>query len=996
MKTPLPRVSRRGRVAAGVVVVLIVLYTLLSWAVRIWTDWLWYQEVQYTEVFSTTFRTRALLFGIFGGLMAAWLAGNLYLAYRLRPMLRPNSPEQLNLDRYRMRVTPRIGLYTWLAAGFIGLITGLSAQGRWQQWLLFWNSQDFGREDPEFGMDVGFYVFEYPFWRFLLGMAFTAVVIGVLGALFMHYLYGGVRLQGAGDRMTTAARAHLSALVGLFVLFKAVAYFLDRYGLLLGYNEGLGLAGAGYTDINALLPAKEILVWITIIAAVSVLVFANAVVRNLVWPGVALALVAVSAIAIGGVYPWSVQTFEVRPNIRDREAEYISRTIDATRYSYDIQDTIIRENYPVTNTVPPADLDKNLAARDSVRLLDPSVVPETYSRLQQVRGFYEFNDKLDVDRYRQPDGTVRDYVVGVRELEPDDLSGSQLNWQNRHTIYTHGYGFVAAPANDPCGTRPRFVSGFLSDESGSGSQETAECVERSPIFAVERPQIYYGELVSDYSIVGKASSAVQDREFDRPAASGGESEQVRNTYDGKGGVPVNTLSRRMLYGWHYGEWNFLLSDVLNENSKVLYVRDPRDRVQKVAPFLTLDGDPYPAVVGGRVVWIVDGYTTASSYPYSEPVNLEDAASDALTGTGTAAQVRRNVNYIRNSVKAVVDAYDGAVTLYEWDNKDPVLRAWDKVYGGLVRPKESIPAELKAHFRYPEDMFKVQRDLLARFHVSDPNEFFSADDFWQVPKDPTEQDGEGKQPPFYLLADLSKTHQGQPTFQLTSAMNANKRQNLSALISGYYDGDKPRLLVLELPVDTVDGPLLVQQQIRSFGAKDISDFQRSQTVVFGNLLTLPVGGGLLYAEPLYLKSKHQDAYPTLQRVLLVYGGCTAFEPTLREALTALSERRNCSGESPDGDGEAPPVVPTPSPDGSPGGTPPDTSDPDVARAVDNLQKAIADLRAAQRSGDFEAYGKALEALEKAAREFEKATGTRAPVTTPPPSPTGSPATASPGG
>jgi len=993
MKAPLPRVSRRGRVAAGVVVVLIALYTLLSWVVRIWTDWLWYEEVQYTEVFGTTFRTRALLFGLFGGLMALWLAGNLYLAYRLRPVLRPNSPEQLNLDRYRMRITPRIGLYIGIAAGFIGLITGLSAQGRWQQWLLFWNSEQFDRDDPQFGLDVGFYVFEYPFWRFLLGMAFTAVVIGVLGALFMHYLYGGVRLQGAGDRMTTAARAHLSALVGLFVLLKAVAYFLDRYGLLLAYNEGVDLAGAGYTDINALLPAKEILVWITIIAAVSVLVFANAVVRNLVWPGVALALVAVSAIAIGGVYPWSVQTFEVKPNIRDREAEYISRTIEATRYAYGIQDSIIRESYPVTNTVPPADLDDNAATTDSIRLLDPSVVPETYSRLQQVRGFYEFNEKLDVDRYRQPDGTVRDYVVGVRELEPNDLSGSQLNWQNRHTIYTHGYGFVAAPANDPCGTRPRFVSGFLGEEATSGGGETAECAERSPVFTVERPQIYYGELVSDYSIVGKAPGGV-DREFDRPAASGGESEQVRNTYQGDGGVPVNTLSRRLLYGWHYGEWNFLLSDVLNENSKVLYVRDPRDRVQKVAPFLTLDGDPYPAVVGRRVVWIVDGYTTAASYPYSDPVNLEDAASDALTGTGNAAQVRRNVNYIRNSVKATVDAYDGTVTLYEWDSTDPVLRAWNRVFGGdLIKPKSAIKPELKEHFRYPEDMFKVQRELLARFHVSDPNEFFSADDFWQVPKDPTQQDSESRQPPFYLMADLSPRHQGQPTFQLTSAMNANKRQNLSALISGYYDNDEPRLLVLELPVDTVDGPFLVYQQIRSFGAKDISDFQRSQTVVFGNLLTLPVGGGLLYAEPLYLKSKHPDAYPTLQRVLLVYGGCTAFEPTLREALTALAERRNCSGDG-ESDGGRPPATPTPGPDGS--ATPsPDTTDPGVDQAVKNLQKAIADLRAAQRSGDFEAYGKALQALEKAVKEFEKATGTRAPVTPPPSSPGGSPAP-SPGG
>jgi len=984
MKTPVPRVSRRGRVALGVVVALIVIYTLLSWMVRIWTDWLWFSEVHYTQVFAVQFRTRALLFGLFGGLMGLWLAGHLYLAYRLRPVLRPNSPEQLNLDRYRMRVTPRLGLYIGLAAGFIGLITGLSAQSRWQQWLLFWNADDFGRTDPQFNLDVGFYMFEYPFWRFILGMAFTAVVIGVLGALFVHYLYGGVRLQGAGDRMTTAARAHLSALVGLFVLLKAIAYFLDRYGLLLGYNDGVDLAGAGYTDINALLPAKEILVWITLIAAVAVIVFANAVVRNLVWPGVALALVAVSAIAIGGVYPWSVQTFEVRPNIRDKENKFIDRTIKATRYAYGIEDSIVRESYPVTNTTPPADLDDDAATAASIRLLDPKVLSETYSRLQQVRGFYEFNEKLDVDRYKDADGRTSDYVVGVRELEPADLSGSQLNWQNRHTFYTHGYGFVSAPANDPCGTRPRFVSGFIGDTSTSGDKETAECAERSPIFDVKHPQIYYGELVSDYSIVGRAPGG-GDREFDRPAPSGtgsGNKEQIRNTYDGKGGVPVNSFGRKLLYAWQYGEWNFMLSDALNENSKLLYVRNPRDRVERVAPFLTLDGDPYPAVVDGRIVWIVDGYTTGSTYPYSESVNLEDAASDSLTGTGTAAQAHRNINYIRNSVKAVVDGYDGTVKLYQWDTKDPVLKAWNKVFGGIVKPKSEIPADLASHFRYPEDMFKVQRDTLARFHVSDPNEFFSPDNFWEVPKDPADPRSGNKQPPFYLMANFSDKHQGEPTFQLTSAMKAKGSPRLSALISGYYDAqDRPRLLALQMPVGVVDDPQVVQQQLQSFGAQQISDFQRAQKVIYGNLLALPVAGGMLYAEPLYLKSKEEgEGYPTLQRVLLVYGTCTAFEPTLAEGLAALADRRNCGSE--DNKGEQPST-------GEPsGGKSPSASDPEVAKAVADLKKAIAHLKEAQKSGDFEAYGKALKELDKAIAEYERATGKK-PTGTPSTSPSTSP-------
>ncbi|MGH3731166.1 MAG: UPF0182 family protein, partial [Micromonosporaceae bacterium] len=547
------------------------------------------------------------------------------------------------------------------------------------------------------------------------------------------------------------------------------------------------------------------------------------------------------------------------------------------------------------------------------------------------------------------------------------------------------------PANEPCGEQPRFVSGFLGDPDAEAGGGQPGCAERSPIFAVDRPQVYFGELVADYSIVGKPSGG-RDREFDRPTATGGESEQVNTTYEGKGGVPVGSLSRRALYAWHYGEWNFLLSDVLNDNSKLLYNRDPRDRVEKVAPFLTVDGDPYPAVVDGRVVWIADAYTTASTYPYSEDVNLEDAASDAQTGTGTAAQAQRNINYIRNSVKAVVDAYDGSVKLYEWDSKDPVLKAWDQVFGGLVKPKSSIPTELKEHFRYPEDMFKVQRDLLARFHVTNPNEFFSADDFWEVPKDPINPDSGDNQPPFYLNADLSEKNQGEPTFQLTSAMKAKKGENLRALVSGYYDGDKPRLLTLELPGDATNilGPVLAQQQIQGYPAiaKEISDLQRSREVVFGNLLTLPVAGGLLYAEPLYLKSKAANSYPLLSKVLLAYGSCVAYENTLEAGLESLASRENCS-ETPEGE-EPPPAE-------EPDDQPPDTSDPEVAAAVADLKKALADLKKAQKSGDFEAQGKALADLEKAIDEFERVTGKKAPVKPPSGSPSldGSPGS-SPGG
>ncbi|HET6211702.1 MAG TPA: UPF0182 family protein, partial [Micromonosporaceae bacterium] len=709
MRSPLPRMSRRGRVTVVVLIGVFFFFTLLGWIIDAWTDWLWFDEVNYTQVFTNVLRTRLVLFALFGLGMGLIVGGNLYLAYRLRPLLYPHSPEQHTLERYRMVLSPRIGSWIGLAAGVIGLFAGLSAQGRWQEWMLFSNKQSFGTKDPEFGIDIGFYVFEYPFWRYLLGAALTAMVLSVIGAIAVHYLYGGVRLTGAGDRITAAARAHLTALVAVFVLLKAVAYFLDRRGLVLGSIDiqGPDLTGAGYTATNALLPAKEILAYISIVVAVAIVVFSNAMMRNLVWPGISLALLAISAIAIGGIYPWAVQSFTVNPSLRDKEAPYIGLSIEATRAAYGLNDTHMMQ-YPGTNLVPPAELATDTSIVPNIRLLDPAVVSDTYTQLVQVRGFYHFIDKLDVDRYALT-GTTQDYVVGVREIDYTRLVEAQRNWQNRHTVFTHGYGFVAAPANRTvCLGQPFFVSGLLGEQNPQQSGES--CVATSEQLPVTQPRIYYGERMSEYAIVGKGDAG-RDVEFDRPT---GASDQQYYTYTGSGGVGIGSYWRRLLYAAKYREGNLLLSDAVNDKSKIMYVREPRDRVQKVAPFLTLDGDPYPAVIGGRVMWIIDGYTTAANYPYAQRVNLEQVTDDALTGTGTVRQQRRTINYIRNSVKATVDAYDGTVKLYAFDDRDPVLKAWNKAFGGsLIRPSSEMPPDLTQHLRYPADLFKVQRDLLTR-------------------------------------------------------------------------------------------------------------------------------------------------------------------------------------------------------------------------------------------------------------------------------------------
>jgi uncharacterized protein len=961
MRGPLPSVSRRGKVTIGVVAGALLLLIFLDQIVDLWTDWLWFSEVGYTAVFGGLIRTRIWLFLLFGAGVAAFVAANLYLAFRLRPMMRANSPEQQALERYRMVLSPRIGLWIGLAAGLIGLFAGISGQGHWQQWLLFTNGGPFGIADPVYGADVGFYVFEYPFWRYLLDVGFTATALSVLGALAVHYVYGGVRLQGVGDRMSAGARAHLTALVALFVLLKAVAYFLDRRALLLDFNSGTGLYGAGYTDINAVLPAKEILAYISIVVAVAILVFSNVGTRNLVWAGASLALLGLAAVAIGGIYPAVVQQFTVKPNVRDREAPYIERTIQFTRQGYALTG-VTRSPYSARTLTPPTSLTSDKTVVPTIRLLDPAVVNETYTQFQQIRSFYDFPRKLDVDRY-MVDGHLQDFVVSVREINYQKLQGSQTNWPNRHTVYTHGYGFVAAPANQICDGQPVFVAGLLS-----GSQQSDQCAVRNETIEVQQPRIYYGELAKyeDYVIVGRAPNSDRDLEFDRPA---GDAEELFS-YDGTGGVPVSSLWRRMLYGLHFRDANFLLSDVFNEKSKVIYVRDPRERVKRVAPFLTLDGDPYPAVVGGRVVWILDAYTTSATYPYSQRVDLRETTEDALSGIGTGAvlQARQNINYIRNSVKATVDAYNGTVSLYEFDEADPILKAWNKAFGGkIIKPRSEIPPELEDHFRYPEDLFKVQRDILSKFHVSDPKAFNSAQDFWQVPDDPaTVTSAANKQPPYYLLTQFPGAREAR--FQLTAALTPIERPNLSALLTGVLDGNgRPKLELLELSRDSrIPGPIQAQQNM----ANDSEARQRitllsagqQATVVYANLLSLPYAEGLLYVQPIYVKSSNvANPFPKMSLVLVSYGNTVGFADTLQGAIAELV-RKGGAATSP---GQQPPTQQPPTQ--QPGQQPPAQS-AELSAAIAKIDAALAKLSDAYKTGDFGKIGTATAELDAAIKEY----------------------------
>src|SRR5215218_7060049 len=672
-----PTLSRRAKLVIGAIAVLLVLFTAIGTLTNVYVDYLWFDETGFTEVFWTELRTRLLLFAVAGVATGGLVALAVYLAYRFRPTFRPMSLEQQNLERYRQSVEPRRGLVLTVVGVILGLFAGFTAQGSWETWLQFRNSTQFGKVDPEFGIDLSFFLFEYPFYRMLLNFGFAIVLLSLIGAVVTHYVFGGLRLQTPGQKLTSAARVQLSVLLGLFVALKAVAYWLDRYGLVYS-DRGDVFSGASYTDINALLVPKTILVFVAIVCALAFIVF-----RNFVLPAMALILLLGTSLIIGVAYPAIVQQFVVKPSADQKEAPYIERAIASTREAYGLDgDSVTYLDYAQQTDGEQAnpkdvtaELAKDTETIGNARLLDPNVLSDTFTARQQIRNVYGFPEKLDIDRYTI-DGETRDYVVAVRELNSAGLSENQDTWINRHTVYTHGNGFVAAPANE-------VVAGT---EGGEPNFTTGDLPVRGEILP-EEPRIYYGELIQQggqdvYSVVG-APDGSDPREFDRPE-DGSDEGQLNNTYDGEGGVSIGSFFRQLTFAIYYRERNFLLSGAVNEESKVLYVRDPRDRVEKAAPFLEVDGDPYPAVIDGRVTWVLDGYTTSDAYPYSELRDLGTTAQDSLTGAGTTALPNEQFNYIRNSVKATVDAYDGTVTLYEWDEEDPVLQTYMKAFPGTVK------------------------------------------------------------------------------------------------------------------------------------------------------------------------------------------------------------------------------------------------------------------------------------------------------------------------
>ena len=1002
MATLNPQIGRPPKIVPIIVGVLFVLGTLGPILVGFYTDWLWYGEVQFRGVFNKVILTRLALFFIFGLVAAGavWLASSLTMKGRPSDEAEFFSSSNEQLVEYRRQLTRSTGKFFKVLPIIVGIIAGFLGQQSWRVVQLFLNRTEFGIADQQFGVDYGFYAFTIPMLRLVLGTVSTLLILAFVIALVGHYLVGniviGSNATGEKTKITRYARIQLAVTAGIWMLIQAAGYWLDRYDLLMNKHETF--VGASYTDVNAVLPAKLILMFIAIVVGFSF--FSVIVLKDLRIPAMTTVLMLLSALTIGSAWPAMMERFSVQPNRAEKEQIYIARNIEATRYGYGVTSDnvtykrdwgVIPEDQIKGNTEAEKEAAKetiikeavasDVATVSNIRLLDPEIISPTFTQLQQLKNFYGFPESLAMDRY-EIDGELRDFVVAAREINPNALRENQQNWLNRHTVYTHGNGFVAAQANqvdevarDVGSTRGGYPVFTVSD------LQTTDAEAKKLGIVVNQPRIYFGPVIAsaadgnDYAVVGSADGS--SVEYDTDSSS--------YTYTGTGGVAIGNIFKRAAFAARYQELNLVLSDRVHENSKILFERDPRSRVHKVAPWLTTDSTTYPAVIDGRIKWIVDGYTTLNSLPYATRTSISQATSDTSGEVGTQQQmvVNDEVGYIRNSVKAVVDAYDGSVELYEFDEQDPVLKAWQGVFPGTVKPKSEMTPELMEHVRYPQDMFKIQRDILARYHVDNAQEFFANDRFWSVPSDPSTGDKNSlKQPPFYVVAADPTT--GKPSYQLITPFRGLNREYLAAHMSASSDPENyGKITVRVLPTNTLtQGPKQAQDTMISSDqvSRDQTLWNATADLTYGNLLTLPVGESeILYVEPIYSKRKGQEsAFPKLLRVLVSYQGQVGYAPTVSEALAqvGIDPRAAQDIEEAEDVATSPPANSNNKSDNAASSTAPSTSGlptpaaapPNEAEAIAGINKALEDVRSA-RDGTHEEYGRALDALDKAIADYQ---------------------------
>lgn len=956
--SPADSAPRRSRaplaITAAIIAGLVILFFIFA---GLYTDVLWFDQIGFLNVLTTQWLAGAVLFLVGFIAMAAPVFLSIQLAYRLRPVYAKLNSQ---LDRYQQVIEPLRRLAMYGIPALLGLFAGVAAATRWQPILMWLNRTEVGRTDPQFGFDISFYLFDLPFYQAVLGFASAVVLICALVGIATSYLYGSIRISGREVIISRSARVQIAVTASLYLLLQAVSIWFDQYSTMTA--QGDLITGPGYTDVNATIPGRAILAGIA--ALVAVLFIVTAIIGRWRLPVIGTALLIVSSLLIGSLYPWVIQRFQVDPSAQTLEAEYIKKNIDLTRDAYDLAG-VEEIPYNATTTAEPGALREDAATTANIRILDPALVSDSFGQLEQFRQYYQFPENLDVDRY-DIDGESQDAVVAVRDLNLSGL-GAGETWVNSKTVYTHGYGVVAAFGNQRSADgQPVFLESGIPTSGALGKFE---------------PRIYFGETSPEYSIVG-AEEGSSPRELDYPSGEEGAG-QTYTTFKEDGGPKLDNAFKRLIYALKFQSEQIFLADAVNDKSQILYDRDPVTRVQKVAPYLTLDSEAYPSVVDGRVQWIVDGYTTSASYPYSTPVSLSDAIAD--TETPPQPFALDSVNYMRNSVKATVDAYSGEVTLYAWDDEEPLLKTWQKIFPSTVKPMSEMSGDLMSHVRYPADMFKVQRSILGQYHVTEPNSFYSKNDAWISPSDPdSPASNPTLQPPYYLTMQMPD--QKAPSYSLYSTFQPDSTGTTSRnVLTGYLavdadagavDGKRSegygKLRLLTLPKDgTVPGPGQVQNAFN--GDPKVSTElnllrQGSSTVLNGNLLTLPVGGGLLYVQPVYVKSTGETSYPLLQKVLVAFGDQIAFEDTLDSALDVLFG--GDSGASA-GDNDVPPGDGTTPPPADPGTeTPPttDTGDPATDAKLKELlgvaKTALAEKQSALAAGDLAAFGVADKKLSAA--------------------------------
>jgi uncharacterized membrane protein (UPF0182 family) len=924
-------------VVIGGLVLIVLVFTMSS---SFWIDLQWFREVKLSQVYWTTLRTKLVL-GLIGGLLFfAALLANLWIARWLRPSTRIMTPDQQVLQQLRDTVEPYLQWLLPVGVGVLALLVGVGSARQWQTFLLWRNATgvSFGNPEPLFGRDPAFYIFTLPWLRFVQGWLFSTLVGITFLTAIAHVFWGGIRPQAPvfADKVTPTVRAHLSVLLGLIMVVKAWGYYLGRFDLLTS-DRGV-VQGASYTDVKAQLPALNLLAVVAVICAL--LFLANIRVRLWSLPIIAVGLLAVISVLVGTAYPAFIQQFRVKPNEQTSELEYISKNIAGTRAAFGL-DVVSFTQRDAADPLTAKDVNANRGTIDNIRLWRPGVIEENFRSLQRIKQYYEFND-VDVDRYTIG-GEPRVVMISGREVSQAGIPGEGGTWQNQHLKYTHGFGAVAAQVNT----------------ATTEGQPVLTLKDIPPVGVppITQPRIYFGEGEDVPFVVVKTDLAELD--FER-----NDNTTQTETYAGEGGIPVGNFVQRAMFAWKFRDVNLMISGDIHADSRMMIYRDIYQRVPKPVPFLTFDYDPYLADVDGRLVWIWDAYTTSSEYPYSQSVDLETATDSLLGG---------ELNYMRNSVKVVVDAYSGQMTYYA-DLSEPIVQVWSRAFPGLFTDIGQASSSLAAHFRYPENLFQVQAYQFANYHVTDPLTFYGQGDLWQIPDDPTVSVAPGaaapKLKPYYLEMKLPGT--ADEGFQLVLPFVPTGRSNMVGWMAASSDpGEYPNVTAYRFPSGrNIEGPGQVFARINSdqeFSSDRSLLSQLGSDLVFGDFQVIPIEDTFLYVQPAYVVATQENTIPELKFVLVVNGsgGQVSQGKTLAEALAGAIEGV------------------TPPPDGG-GGT------GTLAQRIQRLlNQALAHFQAADaalKAGDLGTYQDQLtlaQALVQRANELAATSGGETPTPSPPP-------------